>query len=520
MQPDHQNTEVTWVVEQDTAAPAQSDSKWRAFFSACVTLTLGVLGSSVLPIPFALSKTGVLVGCLTMLVVAWANDATSCMLVRAAALTGKPTYEALAEWAGGKSWKVFTQASLIVLLWGTMCGGLALISDVGYIMVTRAFEDEHPYAGWVNGRSCMILVALLVLYPLCLQRHMRELETAATAGVVLVLLLIGLLGVKAVEEGFPAIQNGELPLWSLKVDGHLPEAFSVVGYAFYMQPMMMPLLAEMPPGATGAVVMQKAVHVTLYGTAFLVYFAMGLLGASIFGQETEGNIMVNQIVDGKAACVALYGAMLLYLSLGMTTTQYALRASLDLLWFGDHAPFTWTKQVLLTTLTVGSSLAVALIIPTYAEKIYSVVGATAVCIVCYVIPVFIQLQCFRRIKNVPKTFLSHQHHSYAAACQHSGLQQQQQQQQCSATLTAPLLSQHDATTDNEAAVGYSTAALAAAVAPLPKPTAPSTGMHLHPSPQRHRGCEVLQEVFVPIAILLLGVGFSIAALYVAMKPLL
>lgn len=92
--------------------------------------------------------------------------------------------------------------------------------------------------------------------------------------------------------------------------------------------------------------------------------------------------------------------------------------------------------------------------------------------------------------------------------------------QCSATLTAPLLSQHDATTDNEAAVGYSTAALAAAVAPLPKPTAPSTGMHLHPSPQRHRGCEVLQEVFVPIAILLLGVGFSIAALYVAMKPLL
>lgn len=86
-------------------------------------------------------------------------------------------------------------------------------------------------------------------------------------------------------------------------------------------------------------------------------------------------------------------------------------------------------QVLLTTLTVGSSLAVALIIPTYAEKIYSVVGATAVCIVCYVIPVFIQLQCFRRIKNVPKTFLSHQHHSYAAACQHSGLQQQQQQQQ-------------------------------------------------------------------------------------------
>lgn len=62
--------------------------------------------SSILPIPFAISKTGVLVGVLTMLLVAWANDATSCMLIRAAAATGKPTYEALAEWAGGRPWKV------------------------------------------------------------------------------------------------------------------------------------------------------------------------------------------------------------------------------------------------------------------------------------------------------------------------------------------------------------------------------------------------------------------------------
>jgi amino acid permease len=67
--------------------------------------------SSILPIPFAISKTGVLVGCLTMLLVAWANDATSCMLIRAAGATGKITYEALAEWAGGKAWKVRSQAA-------------------------------------------------------------------------------------------------------------------------------------------------------------------------------------------------------------------------------------------------------------------------------------------------------------------------------------------------------------------------------------------------------------------------
>lgn len=65
--------------------------------------------------------------------------------------------------------------------------------------------------------------------------HWLQLEKAAAAGVVLVVCLVGLLATEAVNQRFPAIQAGELPLWSLKVDGHLPEAFAVVGYAFYMQ---------------------------------------------------------------------------------------------------------------------------------------------------------------------------------------------------------------------------------------------------------------------------------------------
>lgn len=56
----------------------------------------------------------------------------------------------------------------------------------------------------------------------------------------------------------------------------------------------------------------------------------------------------------------------------------------------------------MTTLTVGTSLTVALLVPDKAEKIYAVVGATAVCVVCYVIPVFIQLQLYRRRRRRAK----------------------------------------------------------------------------------------------------------------------
>lgn len=71
--------------------------------------------------------------------------------------------------------------------------------------------------------------------PAVLPCALLQLETAATAGVVLVIGLIALLAAEAINSRFPAIQDGSLPLWSLKVDGHLPEAFAVVGYAFYMQ---------------------------------------------------------------------------------------------------------------------------------------------------------------------------------------------------------------------------------------------------------------------------------------------
>lgn len=103
--------------------------------TACLRTAFMAVGhccSSILPIPFAISKTGVLMGCITMVVVAMANSATSCMLIRAAALTGKPTYEALAEWAGGRRWKVSTVLQL-------PCYGTRQFSAAGQIAVASHY---------------------------------------------------------------------------------------------------------------------------------------------------------------------------------------------------------------------------------------------------------------------------------------------------------------------------------------------------------------------------------------------
>jgi hypothetical protein len=141
------------------------------------------------------------------------------------------------------------------------------------------------------------------------------------------------------------------------------------------------------------------------GVALTLYFSMGLFGAALYGQQTgervagggaclfccagssrsahslvescssahavlarssawllgkelllllllllptfpaEGNIMLNDLVESTVGTAILYSSMLVYLALGMTTTQYALRQSLDAIFVGEGAGFTWRRHV-------------------------------------------------------------------------------------------------------------------------------------------------------------------------------
>lgn len=48
---------------------------------------------------------------------------------------------------------------------------------------------------------------------------MRSLETAATAGVAIVLTMAGIIAVESLRAGLPAIASGEMPLWRLQARG-------------------------------------------------------------------------------------------------------------------------------------------------------------------------------------------------------------------------------------------------------------------------------------------------------------
>lgn len=90
--------------------------------------------SSVLPVPFAFSRMGVLLGVLTMAVVAYSNSLTSVLLLRAAGLTGHDSYEGVAQAVGGRAWKARSPLTYLSTIPSLLC--LSFIADPPMMCVT------------------------------------------------------------------------------------------------------------------------------------------------------------------------------------------------------------------------------------------------------------------------------------------------------------------------------------------------------------------------------------------------
>jgi sodium-coupled neutral amino acid transporter 11 len=89
------------------------------------------------------------------------------------------------------------------------------------------------------------------------------------AGVLMVVVLIGVVMYNAFDSGFPSIRSGDLPLVRAKLSRELPGAICVVSYAFYLQPMLLPMLREMPAGKAGVDLTCRATQLVTTGVSEL-----------------------------------------------------------------------------------------------------------------------------------------------------------------------------------------------------------------------------------------------------------
>lgn len=214
----------------------------------------------------------------------------------------------------------------------------------------------------------------------------------------MLLALCVILTAKAVDNRFSGITSGEVPLWSFNNSAH---TFALLGFSFYIHPLMMPMLAELPPGRVGLRIMSDSIKLVILGFSFAFISYIAVMGAAAFGRNTQGDIMLNRLLDARWARGAFAAAMLTYLSAGIPPLVLSLRSYLDFIIAGPRAPYRARRFHALTLGIVAFPLLLTWRNPRISQQAFAFTGATGVCVVCYVVPVLAHFQLMYRKKAPP-----------------------------------------------------------------------------------------------------------------------
>ena len=259
-----------------------SRATWREVRGNALTLGLVMFGGAIFPLAFAFSLTGLALGFAVVVTVALLNDYTCCLLLRAArrcddlgardANGSTLSFEELARFCGGAPALALARVALVVLLFGTSCGGLAVIGEAGGRalcgagLITGGDDPDAacaPAPAWTRalrprlgvpapanpedaGVAVAVALTLLVLAPLCLARDITSLDRAGAVGLALLLALVVVVVSRAARAGFPeAVDHPAAFAWRAKGASAAARAFPILGYAFYVHPVLLPMLKEM-----------------------------------------------------------------------------------------------------------------------------------------------------------------------------------------------------------------------------------------------------------------------------------
>ncbi|KAG0630426.1 hypothetical protein M758_1G177400 [Ceratodon purpureus] len=357
---------------------------------------------AVLPVAWAFSITGITAGFLIMVVVASANAYTCDLLLRQAFATGCMDFETLGLAVGGRAWRLTTEISIVVLLLGTITGSIAQVGEAGAIGLTSIWPNTPGALINGSGRLLMVLATAVVIWPLCLVSRLRQLEYAGMAGTVIVLWLVGVTVVEASINDLPAVRDGEFAAVGLSSIGLVSQAVSVFGFAFYIQPVIMPLLEEMPAGQLGVKLTSYSTRVVVLVNSFVIYGLTGFFGAAMYGTSTESNILVNQWLGGGVAQGILNLSMTFYLAMALPMLEFPTRHTID-----GWIPERWAtnkrlRHLVVMTAIVVFCLVIAVAWPASSGYILVVTGATGVCMVSYIIPVVNHLLLYYSRSKIQK----------------------------------------------------------------------------------------------------------------------
>lgn len=345
-----------------------------------------MMGSSVLPLSSAFATTGIVSAFTLMAIILIANNHTAHMLLYQSYKVGTVDYESLGYAIGGPFWKFITELSIVILMLGTLIGGIA---QVGECFSSGLLFVSSPPGFFVDngGRWILLIATVVIVAPLCFMKNLTALDVAGVIGFCVVMFMtFWIMGV-SISMGLPAVPNKGLSNVGFDVGiSAIGSAMSIFGFVYFIQPIMMAMVQEMPDGVYGMRILGYATSASIFGPGVIIYGMLGFFGAAAYGADTEGNVLNNKW-GNKYVQVCLNLAIAMYLALSLPAVVYPTRMAMNQWLPGRKDRHKLLRKAILITIILGFMVTIAMLWPDQSATFLTITGATGVLLTSYLLPV-------------------------------------------------------------------------------------------------------------------------------------
>eukprot|EP01061_Rhynchopus_euleeides_P015899 TRINITY_DN27014_c0_g1_i1.p1 TRINITY_DN27014_c0_g1~~TRINITY_DN27014_c0_g1_i1.p1 ORF type:complete len:460 (+),score=202.52 TRINITY_DN27014_c0_g1_i1:135-1514(+) len=370
-----------------------SDQKMttKTYIVTTIGLFKAVVGSGVLSMPKALADTGIVLFVVLLFVFSLLASYSSSLVAKTLDLMADQNTDPakIGEFCLGRFGKILTLVMCFLDPWGATMAFLSTVAET-----VRPLLQEDNILGedsfWTHDAVVVGCLAVMV-YPLTLYTRITELGWVNVFGTTALLAFFLAVLVNTIQHGHSLA--GE-KLAEVSTDSVV--ALTVVSFAYDgCQLTMFPFYRDVPDTVHGAksrpLIVMSYIANSLAAVAYLI---VALLAYSAYKDDLHHNVLTNLGMDGIGVTIklAFSGALLLSVPITLIECSNVIREHL----IGDHRMVT---NMLLNLFLVGSSAAVAVLIPNMYVA-FAYVGATSATCWTLVLPPLWYIYTVKRVYRV------------------------------------------------------------------------------------------------------------------------
>ncbi|XP_069048466.1 sodium-coupled neutral amino acid symporter 1-like [Lepisosteus oculatus] len=378
-----------------------------SFGMSVFNLSNAIMGTGILGLSYALSKTGIFLFLILLLSVAVLSLYSIRLLLECSKKAECMVYEDLGHKAFGMPGKLAVFGSSCLQNIGATLSYMFIVkNELPKVIATLAGLKEDLDVWYLNGNYLVIIVTIGIILPLCLLKSLGYL--GYTSGFSLTCMVFFLIVVISKKFTLPCTtekQNVTNESY-LETDHCTAEYFTfnnksvyavpTILFAFVCHPSVLPIYSELKERS---IKKMEKVSIISFLAMLLMYLLTAVFGYFTFYGSVHEELLHTYSSEGDTIILAVRLAIIVAVVLTVPVLFFVVRSSM--LMIIKQKQFKWSWHIGVTLVLLAFCVLLVIFIPSITD-IFAIIGATSANMLIFILPASIYLKLHQSIPTKKK----------------------------------------------------------------------------------------------------------------------